>query len=114
GTKGHGAGPGTSLLLHLFPNDMRMDLARPSEMKSLQGMEITGISSVAFAESQVNFFLELDDLTDRGGFADPTKATADKGRAMMERMVDYVAEFVEQFRRFDTTVPMRRMVDILT
>lgn len=112
GTKGHGAEPGTSLLLHLVPDDMRMDLARPSSMKSLRGMEITGISSVAFGESQVNFFLELDDLTDRGGFADPTKATADKGRMMMERMVDYVARFVEEFRKFDTTVPMRTTVDV--
>jgi len=114
GTKGHGAEPGTSLLLHLVPDDVRMDLARKSEMKSLRGMEITGISSVAFGKSQVNFFLELDDLTDRGGFADPTKATADKGRTMMERMVDYVAEFIEQFRKFDTRVPMRSTVEVPT
>jgi len=112
GTKGHGAEPGTSLLLHLFPDDVRMDLARPSTMKSLRGMEITGISSVAFGQSQVNFFLELDDLTDRGGFADPTQASAEKGRAMMERMTDYVVGFVEEFRSFDTKVPMRTTVDV--
>jgi creatinine amidohydrolase len=112
GTKGHGSEPGTSLLLHLYPDDVRMDLARPSELKSLNGLEIVSISAVRFGDSQVNFFMELDDLTDRGGWADPTKATAAKGRTMMERMVEYVASFVEVFRAFQVNVPMKTIVDV--
>lgn len=112
GTKGHGSEPGTSLLLHLYPGDVRMELARPSELKALKGLDIASISAVRFRDSQVNFFLELDDLTDRGGWADPTKATAEKGRTIMDRMVEYVASFVEVFRAFDTRAPLKTTVDI--
>jgi len=105
GTMGHGAEPSTSLMLHLFPNDVRMNLAQPSTAKRLGGLDAAGLTDVRFGKSTVNFFLRLEDLTETGSWADPTKATAHKGEALYASIVDYVASFVEWFRKFDSHLP---------
>ena len=102
GTIGHGAEPGTSLMLHLTPDAMRMDLARKGTIKRWQGFEVVTPFASKHEGATVNLYLELDELTDYGGWADPSTANAERGAEIMRRIVDYVVSFLERFRTIDT------------
>lgn len=101
-TIGHGSEPGTSLMLHLYPDAVRTDLAEPWPMKDFQGMEVISPFAVRHGESQVNMYLDLAEVSDVGGWADPTKASADRGAVLMGRMVDFAVSFIERFVTMDT------------
>jgi creatinine amidohydrolase len=101
-TVGHGAEPGTSLMLHLHPDVVRMDLARTGTIKPFEGFDVISPFAVRHGTSEVNLYLDLDELTDYGGWADPTRASAEKGAEVMRRIVEFLASFVERFRELDT------------
>ncbi len=97
----HGSDPGTSLMLFLVGDDMRMDLAKKVTAQRLQGMEIETPNSVKFQQSTVNIYLDMEDMQPIGGTGDALFASPDKGETIFRRMVDFVAAFVEQFRKMD-------------
>lgn len=104
GVVSHGAEPGTSLMLYLFPQDVRMDLAQKDTLRSYQGFEVRSSTSLKFRGSAVNLYLDMGDTAPIGGFGDPTVAKAEVGKEVVERVVDYVASFVERFKEMDTHV----------
>ncbi len=99
---GHGAEPGTSLMLHLHPSAVRMDLVRPSRRRRFQGLEVVSPFAARFGGSEVNLYLDLDDITDTGGWADPSHASAERGAIIFERMVRYTEAFVLRFQEIQT------------
>jgi creatinine amidohydrolase len=99
---GHGAEPGTSLMMHIVPHGMRMDLLEDGRKATeFAGLELVSPFAVAHANSQVNVYLDLHELTPNGAMANPDGASAEKGAAVMERIVDFVASFVDRFRDVD-------------
>jgi creatinine amidohydrolase len=97
----HGSDPGTSLMLHLAGEDMRMDAARKVRVQTLQGLEIETPNSVKFQQSTVNIYMDMQDMQPIGGTGDALFASADKGATIFNRMVDFVAAFVEAFKKID-------------
>jgi creatinine amidohydrolase len=100
---GHGAEPGTSIMQHLTPDAMRMDLLEPNrKVEGVAGFQFASAFAVVHGESEVNFYLDLHDLTHNGQMANPDSATAEKGAQIMDRIVEFTASFVERFREVDT------------
>lgn len=100
---GHGAEPGTSIMQHLTPGAMRMDLLEPHrKVSGVSGFEFSSAFAVVHGESEVNFYLDLHDLTHNGQMADPSSASPEKGAQIMDRIVDFTASFVERFKQVDT------------
>lgn len=97
----HGSDPGTSLMLHLVGEDMRMDTAQKARARALQGLEIETPNSVKFQQSTVNIYMDMQDMHPFGGTGDALFASPDKGETIFNRMVDFVAAFVEQFKQMD-------------
>ena len=97
----HGSDPGTSLMLYLAGEDMRMDQAKTVKGRTLQGLEIETPNAVKFQQSTVNIYMDMEDLHPHGGTGDALFATKEKGEIIFTRMVDFVAAFVERFKQMD-------------
>lgn len=97
----HGSDPGTSLMLYLVGDDMRMDKAQKVKARALQGLEIETPNSVKFEQSTVNVYMDMQDMHPHGGTGDALFATPEKGEIIFGRMVDFVAAFIERFRKLD-------------
>ncbi len=98
----HGSDPGTSLMLHLAGEDMRMDLARKVRARTLNGFEIESPNAVKFQQSTVNIYMDMQDVQPIGGTGDALFASKDKGETIFNRMVEFVSAFVEAFKKLDT------------
>lgn len=98
---GHGGEPGVSARLFLCPEDMRMDLAVKSEAVPFQGMKVAGTTVKQGAVSWT-LFLDFHETNPSGGTGYPFDADPEKGRIIMERMVDRGVEIVEAFRQVQT------------
>jgi creatinine amidohydrolase len=85
----------TSLLLHLRPDLVRMDLAERSVPAHLAGFERVGWGR------PVSFGWLSDDFGTNGTLGDPTGATAEHGKANYEAMVETAAASLREIARFD-------------
>lgn len=104
-TFGHGSEPGTSLMLHLYPEAVRADLGEPWAMREFQGFKVISPFAVRHESSQVNLYLDLAEVSDIAAWADPTQASEERGAELMQRMVDFSVSFVERFATMDTKAP---------
>jgi len=99
---GHGAEPGVSLMMHLHPGSVSPERMVVAERQKWQGLEILHPWEVKFQNSKVNIFLDLEEVSPSSGWSDPRNASAEKGRILFERMVDFVVAFIERFKTMDT------------
>ncbi|SMF72214.1 creatinine amidohydrolase [Xaviernesmea oryzae] len=100
--RGHGGDPLTSIYLHLFPELMRMDLARPSVRAKTFGLPTGGVNNVQFEGMPVHVPLDCHEVNADGMLGgDPSLASAEKGAKMVEHLVGFCARFVEHMRRCD-------------
>jgi creatinine amidohydrolase len=100
---GHGGEPGTSIMMHISPNGVRMDLVEDAgKTGQFAGFDMFSPFAVAHNGSQVNLYLNLHELTSNGSMARPETASAEKGAAIVDRIVDFVTSFVDRFRDTDT------------
>lgn len=100
---GHGAEPGTSIMQHLTPDAMRMDLLEPHrKVDGVAGFEFSSPFAVMHDKAEVNLYLDLHDLTHNAQMANPDSASAEKGAQIMDRIVEFTASFVERFKGIDT------------
>ncbi len=102
-TLGHGAEPGTSLMQHLLPYDVRLDLINPSPtVRSFQGLPYVKGPGVNFGSPHIALPVDLVELSSDGAFAAPDGASAERGRQVFELVVREVIEFLTQFHGMDT------------
>jgi creatinine amidohydrolase len=94
---GHGGEPGTSMMLALYPDAVRRDLAEATALNHYRGFQARSPLEVAFKESRVSLFLDIADVAPSGGWGDVSNATAERGEEVLSRMVDFVADFIEAF-----------------
>lgn len=70
------------------------------------GLEIETPNSVTFQRSTVDIHMDMRDVPPFGGTGDALFASREKGETIFNRMVDFVAAFIERFERMD---PRARM-----
>ena len=100
--RGHGGEPLTSIYLHLFPELMRMDLAKPSVRAKAFGLPSGGVNNIQFEGMPVHVQLNCHEVNADGMLGgDPLLASADKGERMVEHLVGFCARFVEHMRGCD-------------
>ncbi|WP_245505240.1 creatininase family protein [Neorhizobium sp. S3-V5DH] len=100
--RGHGGEPLTSIYLHLCPELMRMDLARPSMRAKAFGLPTGGVNNVQFEGMPVHVQLNCHEVNADGMLGgDPLLASAEKGARMVEYLVGFCARFVAHMRSCD-------------
>lgn len=100
----HGGEATISRLLNLYPDNVRMERAEGQGLGDFRGLPLASPLAVQFGGSIATFHLDMNQVLPSGGYGDPSQASAQKGRVMMERMVDYLVEFLAWFRDIDTSV----------
>ena len=85
----------TSMMLHLRPDLVRMDLAARAVPEHLAGYEHVG-----FGKS-VSFGWLSDDFGTGGVLGDPRGATAEQGKAAFEAAIEHGAAAMREIARFD-------------
>jgi len=83
--RGHACESETSIMLHLAPEHVKMEAAVP-----------TRIRKSIFSQGGIFFVNPWHLYTINTGIGDPTKATADKGRRMIEAAVDRLAQALKE------------------
>ncbi len=91
----HGGHAETSVVLHLRPELVRMDLAVPAVPHGLRDFELIGFGK------PVSFGWLSDDFGPDGHIGDPTGATAEHGKVLFEAAVEHLAAVVVEASRFD-------------
>lgn len=89
----------TSLMLHLRPDLVRMDLAERSVPEHLASFERVGWGR------PVSFGWLSDDFGTNGTLGDPTGATAERGKERYEAMLAAAGESLREIARFDPRRP---------
>ena len=92
----HGGHGETSLMLHLRPDLVKMDLAVPRVPEVL-----TEFRHIGFGK-QVSFGWTSDDFGPDGHIGDPSGATAEDGKRFFEAAVPLMAEVIGEAHRFRT------------
>ncbi|HET7265716.1 MAG TPA: creatininase family protein [bacterium] len=106
---GHGGEPGVSARLYLCPEDMRLDLAASAgeTRGSYHGLPVSN-TTVKHGGASWTLYLDFGDTNPTGGTGDASQASAARGKVILDRMVDFGAEVIEQFRTIPTRLPAAR------
>lgn len=99
---GHGGGIVDAVDRYLFPEDVKEELARPSDIvKKWEAFDATGIGKVDICGIDGYVYTNLVDLSVQGCLGDPFVSTAETGRVLFERMVECGCEFVRRMSASD-------------
>jgi creatinine amidohydrolase len=91
----------TSVMLALKPEAVTMDQAKPGGVKPLTGSGLKPLNSTgdtAYKGVVQTVYQDIRQVTDNGTLGDPSGATAEKGRAVLDLIVDYAKGFLQEFR----------------
>lgn len=101
-TGGHGADPVTSVILHLKPGLTDMTKANWVPLKTpLSGMTPISSSTQTFKGVNITIPLFGEEVSEIGVYGDPTKASAERGEKLFNNMLDYLEEFVNNFKSLE-------------
>lgn len=107
--RGHGGEPMTSVYMHLFPSLVNAKAIRPPAPRgTVFGMPIGGVSGSRFEGLPVQIPLdctEVDPAGMLGGLA--SLASAEKGQAIANHIVDHTARLIRHLSRFDPQDALR-------
>jgi creatinine amidohydrolase len=98
----HGGDPVTSLNLHLFPDDVRIDLIQPPERKEFQGLKFSSLSTVNFDDHMFYLPLDYDEVSPSGVLGDASIATKEVGEKIWKHFIQKGTEIVERFKKIET------------
>lgn len=90
----HGGSRETSMVLHLRPDLVHMDLAEPSIPRWMTGYDYVGFGG------EVSFGWSSDDVMPTGVIGDPTTATPEQGKQTFELCVERLGAAMEEVTRF--------------
>ena len=110
GTRGgHGGDPTTSVMLYLTPDLVNMNRAEwiPLE-QPLKGMTTQSYAIHEFRKIKITIPLYPEEVSEQGVMADPTKASKERGEKLYKALIDYLVQFVENFRKIEAPNPPRR------
>jgi len=101
---GHGAEPSVSLMMHLHPGAVTDGGPTGPAKGTVLGLPVSTPNSVVFGKSEVDMFLQLEEVSPTSGWGNASGASEARGAELFGRMLDFVAAFLEHFRRQDSDV----------
>lgn len=97
---GHGGEPVTSVMLFLHPELVNMDQAKLNELIDIgEGFKTNNYGSHNFNGLLQNIYLFAEEVEKEGFMGDPTRASAEKGKILYEKTIEYLVNFVEKYRK---------------
>ncbi len=88
--------------LYLFPQDASITDRATPPMFDFRGFKMANPSAIDFEGSTVNLYLDMSAVAPSGGEGAPVEASAETGRVVLERVVNYICDFMVKFKAFDT------------
>lgn len=102
---GHGGEPLTSVMLNLYPEQMRMDLLPEWNQNSHWGeFEMKFISKVAVKDVQASVFFNMEEISPLGIMGDPRNASAERGEKIVRHVEGIVEEIIAKLKNTNTRV----------
>jgi creatinine amidohydrolase len=98
---GHGGEPLASMWLHLRPELIDRQANQPGRRPDYHGLAINDLSVAAFERTPVAVYFDMEEISPNGSMGDSTVASADKGKAILEAVVDGCTAFVERFKQMN-------------
>ena len=103
---GHGGGEETAGIMGVDPSliDYEELTDEPLKLKDLnENLVATGFRSVKFKGVEVEVLRSTPNVTDNGwiGPDHPKTATIEWGQKMLQTTADYIADFIEEFKKVD-------------
>jgi creatinine amidohydrolase len=98
---GHGGEPLASLWMHLRPELIDGQANEPGQRPDYYGLAINDLSVATFERTPVAVYFDMEEISPNGSMGDSTVASADKGRAILDAVVDGCVAFVERFKQID-------------
>lgn len=95
---GHGGEPETSVMQSLFPEHVRMDLAKADQYRDKWGIPAKSTSQLDFHGTPIEVYLQSQEISDTGTRGNPLAASSDRGRKMVDQVIERLVEFIEAFR----------------
>ncbi len=98
----HGGEIMTSLVLALRPHSVDRGEIKPGQVKQEQESKFSFKNSLGDAEFNgvvQTVFRDIRQVTDTGVMGDPSAASADKGKAILDMVVAYARQYLAEFRR---------------
>ncbi len=92
----------TSVVMAMAPETVIEGRMQPDSVKPLKNSPLNvknSLGETEFRDSVQLIFQKIEDVTDSGTLGDPTAATAEKGEAVIERIVEYALAFLDEFRK---------------
>ncbi len=102
---GHGGDPITSLNLHKFAEDVRMDLVEPPVRNEFQGLRASSYTQVNFDDHMFYLPVNYSELSPNGVRGDATIASEEIGAKIWSFMVEKGVQIVERFKDVETKLP---------
>lgn len=103
---GHGGEPGVSVRQYLAPDDMRIDLAKETDHQLFQGLEVFG-NKVTYKDASFMLYMEYSQTNPHGGSGDPFKPDSEKGKVVLDRMIDWGIGMMETFKKLNLYSPIK-------
>ena len=98
---GHGGEPLASMWLHLRPELVDLKANEPGSRADFYGLGIRDLSVASFDQTPVAVYFDMEEISPNGSMGDSTVASADKGRAILDAVVEGCAAFVERFKQMN-------------
>jgi creatinine amidohydrolase len=99
---GHGGEPTTSIMLHLFPELVNMEKAELKPLRQpMEGFQTKSYGTHSFKDLPQSTSLFAEEVETSGFMGDPTRASSEKGRILYEKLIEYLVDYVEAFRKLD-------------
>lgn len=105
--RGHGGEPITSVAAHLFPERMRFDLlGEKTPRGQVMGLTATSISGTKFNDQPLHLPLDARDVDANGLLGGSAAyASAEKGAALCDHIVDHTAQLITHLMEHSPRVP---------
>ena len=102
---GHGSDPLTSIALHLYPEDVRLDLIEEGNEREFQGRKMKGLTGVPLNDNVVgHVYTDMKEITPNGVIGDAKIASKEAGEKIITHIIDRGVEFIEIFKEIETRI----------
>lgn len=98
---GHGGEPGVSVRVFLAPQDMRIDLATKTVITPYHNQKVAG-NKIKQDGLTWNLFLNYKETNPDGGSGYPFEPDPEKGKIIMDRMIDWGIKVIDTFKSLPT------------
>jgi creatinine amidohydrolase len=100
---GHGGEPMTSVMMALRKEDVRTDLIPDAEQKlsPVGNLQVINSTQSSFRDQPIQFYLDVKEVSDTGQTGDARRASAQKGKVLLDQVIAWGIELVREFKRME-------------